>query len=160
MSRSMRQFLQVLFCAGFFTSLGLAQFNFGQYRPATLDSLTKRHQGLMSKKNDLNLAKINPHYRVTVLYGDSIRPTELNTERLIKKWFKSVLRQDYLDGLFSKEMLFFENDTTYWIPVEQSLIEYFEEEVSPGDRVEIYMTLIGATKKRLVLTLNEFKKLE
>jgi hypothetical protein len=137
-----------------------AQFDFARYKPLTLDSLMKRHKDLLGKKGGGTLSRTNYLYRIAVQYGDSIKPTDPEVERLIEKWFTTSLRQKYPDSLFASEMLFYENDVPYWIPVQQHLVNFFTEEVTPGDRVEIYVTLLGATKKKLVLTLNEFKKLE
>jgi hypothetical protein len=151
-------FIFFLSSAALFT--GSAQFNFARYTSITMDSLMKRHKGLLGKKGADRLSQRNYLYRIAVQYGDSVKPIAPAVERLIKKWFAASLRQKYPDSLFSSEMLFFENNVPYWIPVQQHLIDFFTEEVARGDRVEIYVALLGATKKKLVLTLNEFKKLE
>ncbi len=155
-----RRIAFIVFLSSIALSTGSAQFNFARYKPLTLDSLMKRHKGLLGKKGDGTLTRTNFLYRIAVQYGDSINPTGPEVERLIEKWFTSGLKQRYPDSLFSSEMLFLENDVPYWVPVQQHLVNFFTEEVARGDRVEIYVTLLGATKKKLVLTLNEFKKLE
>lgn len=156
----LRRTLLILFAAALFEDVGSAQFNFARYKLLTLDSLTKRHKSLLSRKAEGALSRVKYQYRIAVQYGDSLKSTDTEVEGLIKKWFATSLKQAYPDSLFCQEMLFFENDVPYWIPVQRPLVNFFTEEVSRGDRVEVYITLLGATKKKLVLTLNEFKKLE
>ena len=47
-------------------------------------------------------------------------------------------------------------DSTYWMPIQDILLEPLKSEVPAGASVQLYLLLIGATKVGPVFVINEF----
>lgn len=87
-----------------------------------------------------------------------MRTISADVKRVIRFWAKSVLRNEKVDTLFTHEMLFYEDNMPYWIPIQKTLRPFFEEELRKNENVVIYITVIGAERSHIVFTVNEFRK--
>ena len=148
-------------------STALAQENWDNYRPRTLKQLLEQLAKVASER-EVSKARIDLLFtgsfpsRVTVTYTGEKRAIPAKRKEFIGYWAKSRgLRQELVD-LFEDELLFKEDSTEYWLPVQKQVIPFFAEELKKGDTVELYLIITGARTEDgvtdWVFLVNEFKK--
>ncbi len=135
-----------------------AQFDYSRYEPASIKSVLKTHKSMVNPKTDSTISGIDFPYKAVVQFGDSIRAIEPGVKKIIQNWMKSAAKVDVPDSLFKYESLFYEKGKAYWIPTQGPLLGPLKSELRRRGTVQIYFTVIGATKKRVVMILNEFQK--
>ncbi len=144
-----------------------AQDNWDNYQPGTLKELLKRHGGLTESAETRN-ARLHLLFtdsfptRVKVNYTGEKRAIPAKRKEFIDAWARSrALKQEIVD-LFQEELLFKEDSTEYWLPVQKQVIPYFAEELKKGDTVELFLIVTGAKIESgvadWVFLVNEFKK--
>jgi hypothetical protein len=138
-------------------SLSFGQFNYDRYKPARLDSIYSFNAGIIDSKAQITILATDIPYRIEVEYGDSIRPIGSFVGKVIWGFLKSHSISK-ADSFVTKEALFYEDSIPYWIPVQSPVLSFFKDELKPKDKVTIFVAVIGATSKSLVMTLNEFDK--
>jgi len=62
--------------------------------------------------------------------------------------------------LFNTEVEIEQDSTTYWMPLQQSLVESFRREVAPGEKVTLYLLLMGEYKHSAVFAISGFDSAE
>jgi hypothetical protein len=60
--------------------------------------------------------------------------------------------------MFEQELLVYQGYTPLWIPVQKQLVPFLNKEIMKDELIWIYVSVIGATKDRIVFTLNDFEK--
>jgi len=50
---------------------------------------------------------------------------------------------DEAAAIFQNEILLKEGNTTYWIPVQNVMLEAYKNEPKPGQMVDLYVILVG-----------------
>lgn len=86
--------------------------------------------------------------RVKVVFTGDFRDTSEFRLEWIRTWmatFAPSLSADDINSLFGQEGLFIEGAKEYWLPVQNTLIPIMEDELSPGNDVELLVIWIGAT---------------
>ena len=144
-----------------------AQDNWDNYRPRTLKQLLEQLAKVASepeaRKAHLELLFTDSFpSRVAVTYTGEKRAIPAKRKEFIGYWAKSRgLRQEIVD-LFEDELLFKEDSTEYWLPVQKQVIPFFAEELKKGDTVELYLIITGSRTEDgvpdWVFLVNEFKK--
>lgn len=100
----------------------------------------------------------------TVQYSGFFRP--LSPSREVLFWFlasstNSEETKAYV-AFFKQELLVREGEIEFWVPVQEPLIPYMEDELEVGQLMTIYIRLLGAVPSdqsmEFVYLLNEFYK--
>lgn len=99
--------------------------------------------------------------KARVTYTGRSRPLTSPAGRVIALWLRAFGGDVNDAALFQSELLFREDGTDFWLPVQDPLVPHFAEEVRPGDAVTLYVIYIGALRHdgRLlgVFLVNEFE---
>ncbi len=63
---------------------------------------------------------------------------------------------------YEREYLYKEGDDEYWLATQAPITRYFDKELKPGDKIELYLISIGAYRSKkdieCVLLVEEFQK--
>jgi len=131
-----------------FSRLG-AQSTFDAYRPGTIN------QTIQLRDSSIRATPANqlptwimpgnqfPTRAVVTYIGDS-RPIDSIRREIIRRWALSFLRDSSTAGLYSREYLFKEGSTTFWLPVQDRVASFFPRELEPGRAVTLYVAWLGA----------------
>lgn len=109
------------------------------------------------------LAQNQLESKVQVVFTGKSRPISDSRKKFINMWF-GTLRADQkgLAALYESEYLYKENDAEYWLPTSKPITKYFDKELKPGDRMDLYLISIGAYRSGgdidCVLLVEEFQK--
>ena len=74
--------------------------------------------------------------------GDSPPINPLRLE-IVRDWGKAFLQDSSIAGDFHREYLFQEGEQLLWLPVQDRVASYFARELHPGQRVRLYVMLLG-----------------
>jgi hypothetical protein len=135
-----------------------ADFDFTAYRPSTLAKVTavaEKDHPEPRRDNDLGFHPPEK-YRVSVTYRGKKRGVEGHTAIFIESWCKTF-SQPHLAALFEREIEVTEGGRSYWLPIQESLVEALDEEVKPGAAVELYLVYAGTAGRRQVFLAMEFQ---
>jgi len=136
-----------------------AQFCWECYQPRTLRQLVDSapeppDSGFVFRGND------RPS-RVLVTYTGKKRAVGAWRSAFIRDYYEKALRQP-LPTEFKDELLFLEDSVEYWLPVQSQVLPYFAREVTPGDRVWLFIVWPGGTARSKrpdwIFLVNEFQK--
>ena len=97
--------------------------------------------------------------RVTVRYLGKKR--NLKAQRgifIFDMWGKAFGKdREMLARTFQKEIQVEENGRTYWLPIQNVLLDPLEKEVGKNGTLELWIVYIGAIEKDFVFLVNEFQ---
>jgi hypothetical protein len=83
-------------------------------------------------------------------------------KELIERWGEAFNINPHIIQIFQYEMLFLEDSTEYWLPVQNQLLPLFQKELKKGDKVDLFVMAIGTLtypdKTDWVFIVNEFRK--
>jgi len=102
-------------------------------------------------------------YRIVGIYLGDLRQMSAFRKEFIRKWWGTMYGvQKEFTHLFESELLFEVEGNQYWMPVQNELIPYFQKELSKGDRVYLYIMLVGTidheNEHEWMIIVNEFRK--
>ena len=149
--------------AGLLPSSLAAQFCYECYQQRTLrqllDSFASQpdpaDSGFIFRGNDFPS-------RILLTYTGRERPISPTRSSFIQVYFERVRHQP-LAVHFDDELLFLEDSTEYWLAVQSQLVPYFTRELTPGDRVWVYLVWPGGTERAgradWVFLVNDFQHL-
>ena len=101
--------------------------------------------------------------KVEVVFTGQSRPISEARKTFIKTWLET-LRSDQkgLAELYEREYLYKEGADEYWLATSKPVTKYFEKELKPGDKMDLYLISIGAYRSKgeidCVLLVEEFQK--
>ena len=155
--------LTFLLCTGFLplsSAVAQAPFCWECYQVRTfrqiLDSFAPEppDSGFVFKAND------RPS-RVLAIYAGDKRPLSTVRRNFIRAYYERVFPQQQ-KVQFDEELLFLEDSLRVWLPVQKQVVPYVARELTPGDRVWLYVVCPGgplsAKGPDWVLIVNEFQK--
>jgi hypothetical protein len=136
-----------------------ADFDFTAYRPTTLAAVAarvaKEHPEVL-RDNDVAFHPAE-RYRVAVAYRGKKRAIDwMVREVFIAGWCKSF-SQPHLKDLFQREIEVTEAGRSYWLPIQDSLVDALDQEVKPGAPADLYVVYAGTAGKRQVFLVMEFQ---
>lgn len=104
--------------------------------------------------------------KVQVVYTGESRPIPKERKWFITTWF-GMLRseQKALADHYQNEYRYKVGEDEYWLATSEPITKYFDKELKPGDKMDLYLISIGAfhTKDRkvdCVLLVEEFQKVK
>lgn len=141
-----------------------------RYTPNTLANIIVLNHELLATDHYPTLyIEVSTDYQypstVEVIYSGEIRELDPVKDFLIQNWTGSLSEdlRSYFQKAFQHEILVIEADVEYWLPIQEALIPFLEDEVDPGNKMLIYVVWIGAhipdanTQPESVFLINEFK---
>jgi hypothetical protein len=118
------------------------------YTPRTLNEIAqlKGASAETSSKNVVIQGEIFPT-RVKVVYEHTSRAVSTSTKNAIAAWANRYAGapQTYTDP-YEREVVFSENGQRYWLAVRKEFLPRFEEELSKGDTVELFLIKLGSAR--------------
>jgi hypothetical protein len=136
-----------------------------RYQPVSLNELKTTlfdfpdgHVGMTVNAH----AAVKP-YRIEGIFLSEQRPMPPVRTELIRKWWGVMFKiGDQFTRLFEKELLFEVEGTQYWMPVQNQVIPYFQNELTTGDKIDLYVMVVGTIDKEdqheWIIIVNEFQK--
>jgi len=109
------------------------------------------------------LAQDQLESKVQVVYTGESRPIPKDRAWFISTWF-GMLRssQKKLAENYQFEYLYKDGSDEYWLPTSTPITKYFDKELKPGDKMDLYLISIGAFRAKdkidCVLLVEEFQK--
>lgn len=101
--------------------------------------------------------------KVEVVFTGQSRPISKARKTFITMW-AGMLHADVKDyaDLYEREFLYKEGSDEYWLATESPITKYFDKELKPGDKMDLYLISIGAYRSKddvdCVLLVEEFQK--
>ena len=133
------------------------------FKPRTLKEVISRTTKAVRPDDSLFLAQDQLESKVEVVFTGESRPLTDGRKTLIHMWF-GMLRgeQKQLATLYEREYLYKEGSEEYWLPTSKPITKYFDKELKPGDKMDLYLISIGAYRSKneidCVLLVEEFQK--
>lgn len=151
---------------------------FEEYRPKSIESMVKENikfanfPDSFSKLTGTNSSTLTPlgtfnifpvwqPFAATVEYSAMLRP--LNNERAMLIWqLSSSFGDDRLVDVYKQELLVREGESEYWMPIQDVLIPFLEEELIKGQQITIYARmpaiLFSQNGPEFIFLINEFHR--
>jgi hypothetical protein len=95
-------------------------------------------------------------YNTDVTFTGAIRPIDLGVKRLIVMWTTALRHPESVSAAFKQEVQVSQDGQTYWMPIQDVLVEPWEEEMHEGSRANVYLLLMGAHERAPVFTIAGF----
>ena len=133
------------------------------FKPRTLKEVISITTKAVRPDDSMFLAQNQLESKVEVVFTGKSRPIPKARQTFIGMWF-GMLRSDQKEmaGLYEREYLYKEGDAEYWLPTSKPITKYFDKELKPGDKMDLYLISIGAYRGEgeidCVLLVEEFQK--
>ena len=142
----------------------LAQgFPWDIFKPRTLKEVISITTKAVRPDDHMFLAHDQLESRVEVVFTGQSRPISTARKSFIEIWFGMLrTKQKHLAELYDREYLYKEGEVEYWLPTQRPITKYFDKELKPGDKMDLYLVSTGAyrtdTDIDCVLLVEEFQK--
>lgn len=133
------------------------------FKPRTLKEVISITNKAVKPDDDMFLAHDQLESKVEVVFTGKSRPIGKLRKTFIDTWF-GMLRteQKHLTELYDSEYLYKEGEAEYWLPTSKPITKYFDKELKPGDKMDLYLISTGAYRNGAgidcVLLVEEFQK--
>ncbi|HXQ69327.1 MAG TPA: hypothetical protein VN844_02525 [Pyrinomonadaceae bacterium] len=133
------------------------------FKPRTLKEVIAITNKAVRPDDDMFLAHDQLESKVEVVFTGKSRPIGKLRKNFIEWWF-GMLRseQKHLAELYDSEYLYKEGEAEYWLPTSRPITKYFDKELKPGDKIDLYLISTGAYRNGAdidcVLLVEEFQK--
>lgn len=85
--------------------------------------------------------------RVKAVYGHTSRAVSTRTKNAIAAWANRYAGAiETYTTPYQREVVFSENGQRYWLAVRKEFLPIFEEELSKGDTVELFLIKLGSAR--------------
>jgi hypothetical protein len=159
----MQMFLTLMLLAVSCASTLSQGFPWEIFKPRTLKEVISITTKAVRPDDDMFLAHDQLESRVEVVYTGKSRPIGKLRKNFIEWWF-GMLRteQKQLADFYESEYLYQEGEAEYWLPTSRPITKYFDKELKPGDKMDLYLISTGAYRNGAdidcVLLVEEFQK--
>ena len=136
-------------------------FDYESYEPITIRNLNdefKNYETRVGPGLGANIIK----YRVNISLKSYPVPIDEDSQSTLELWGKLfTVNRDYL-GLFNRQITFKDDDFTYVLLIQDSLVPHIHEELEIDDPVELYLIFgtFNTFGKKFTLMVNEFQKIK
>ena len=133
------------------------------FKPRTLNEVIAITKRTVGQEDTGFLAQDQLESKVQVTYTGESRPIPKDRAWFISTWF-GMLRssQKKLAENYQLEYLYKDGTDEYWLPTSRPITKYFDKELKPGDKMDLYLISIGAFRAKdkidCVLLVEEFQK--
>jgi hypothetical protein len=118
------------------------------YTPRTLNEIAEL-KGASAETFNINVViqgEIFPT-RVKAVYGHTSRAVSTSTKNAIAAWANRYAgAPETYTRPYEREVVFTENGQQFWLAVRKELLPRFEEELSAGDTVELFLIKLGSAR--------------
>lgn len=133
------------------------------FQPRTLQEVISITTKAVRPDDHMFLAQNQLESRVEVEFTGKSRPISKGRKSFIEIWFGMLrTKQKHLAELYDREYLYKEGEVEYWLPTQRPITKYFDKELKPGDKMDLYLISTGAyrtdTEIDCVLLVEEFQK--
>jgi hypothetical protein len=138
-----------------------ADFAYDEYQTSTLKAVFALADSQCDKPKQLAVVAAKMAFRVRATWtGDirSIDPAKLELLQIAEK-SNAVRFAISMTDLFKREVRVTENGAGYWLPIQEPIVRYFEDEASGGKQATLFVMYVGCNTKQgnaVIVTLNEF----
>jgi hypothetical protein len=135
------------------------------FKPRTLPEVIEFTTKAVRPDDSMFMAQNQYESKVQVVYTGQSRPIPQERKWFISSWF-GMLRaeQKALADHYQLEYLYKEDSKEYWLPTQTAITKYFDKELKPGDKMDLYLVSIGAYRTKdtidCVLLVEEFQKVK
>jgi hypothetical protein len=134
--------------------------NWRRYFPHSFALIKNKYQEetiVTSAATKIEITGADISFRPRVIYAGAKRKIKTETLKVIHHWIETFYPNDNtLLTIYSYEYKFIENGIEYWIPVQNGVNTELENEVKPGDSVDLFIKWLGAYNNNWVFIANEF----
>lgn len=136
-----------------------------RYRPRTFLEIIKEHSDPKTlQKNEGSMILTGDTFpsKVRVIYTGESRKISPSKKQHLDMLVKSFNVDQKVIDKYGTEMLFMEGEDEHWLPVQDGLQSYFQNELKKGEEVILYAEWVGAKKVggkwEWVFIVQEFQK--
>jgi len=139
------------------------EFPWEPFERRTLEEVMSITTKAFRADDSMFLANDQLESKVEVVFTGKDRRISEARKTFIRMWF-GTLRADQKDmaELYEREYLYKEGEKEYWLATQKPITKYFEKELKPGDKMDLYLISIGAYRSEgaieCVLLVEEFQK--
>jgi hypothetical protein len=158
------QVIRMITISALLVTTALAQgFPWEIFKPRTLKEVISITTKAVRPDDSMFLAQNQLESKVEVVFTGKSRPINKARKTFIEMWV-GMLRADQKDyaELYESEYLYKEGEVEYWLPTSKPITKYFDKELKPGDKMDLYLISIGAYRSDgeidCVLLVEEFQK--
>ena len=159
----MKMFLPLTLLALSYALTPLQGFPWEIFKPRTLKDVISITTKAVRPDDTMFLAQNQLESKVEVVFTGQSRPISEARKIFIKTWV-GMLRSEqkgYAE-LYENEYLYKEGSDEYWLATSKPITKYFDKELKPGDKMDLYLISIGAYRSKgeidCVLLVEEFQK--
>ena len=141
----------------------VAQFDYDDYKPSRLASVVAlADDQCTAGKKTMSIVAGKFSFEVQAKWNGEIRPIAPESLYLLvmAERANAISFGKPMNELFKSEVRIEDGPLSYWLPIQDILIEPFKKEVAPGKGVALYVMYIGCTNEKqrtVVMTINEFQ---
>jgi hypothetical protein len=158
------QVIRMITISALLVTTALAQgFPWEIFKSRTLKEVISITTKAVRPDDSMFLAQNQLESKVEVIFTGKSRPIIQARKTFINMWF-GMLRSDQKEDaeLYESEYLYKEGEAEYWLPTQRPITKYFDKELKPGDKMDLYLISIGAYRSEseidCVLLVEEFRK--
>ncbi len=129
-------------------------FDHSSYLPAALADATASLE--IDPRANYWLDASHPKYESVVTYTGAMRPIDPNVKRLITMWAKAMQHPNSVSDVFNHEVQVTQAGQTYWMPIQDVLLEPWRDEMRGDAKANLYLLLMGAYERVPVFTIASF----
>jgi len=140
------------------------EFNYASYTQTTLQDIITEEQNYSYVQADANkdadriqLEGRVSKYRVSCRYSTIRRPISEKKKNAIKLWMEA-LQIDPKLASYQQEIRVSEGSRDHWIPIQEQLFPYINQELVNNDTIELFIIFIGKVGSEFVFIATEFEK--
>lgn len=152
--------LSVIFSAGW-----AQQFDYAAYTQTTFHNIITQEQNQSYDQTKppkvadfIQLECKVSKYRISCCYSNALRPISEKKKDLIKQWVEILEINPALASLYRHEILVNDGSGDRWIPMQEQLFPYINQELVKNDTIELFIVFIGKVDSELVFIATEFEK--
>ena len=134
-----------------------AEFNYSSYKARTIQSIVDTNY--YDPEADYNIEAALFKYKTYVTYTGEFRSLTPATKDFLSKWAVSLNLPNSTVALFTTEIRIELNDSSLWLPIQESLVKSLKREPESVKTIMLYYMLLGSQKENLILAVNEYETL-
>jgi hypothetical protein len=98
-------------------------------------------------------------YRIRAKSGGKRRPLSPSAAFIAKEWAERMAKDPNhpIVRLYRAEVLVAAGEQEWWLPIQEPLIEAWDQEVKPGSSVDLFIWFPGGVSGQLVFMVAEFR---
>ena len=121
-----------------------------RYVPGRLQAIIDAHAAVIAERPDedsvLAISAKDFPTQATLTYVGESRPLSPHKRAFLTNWLRSMGKDTALAGYYSMEVHFREDQTSFWLPVQDGMTEWAKANLKPGDVATVFVMFLGARR--------------